>query len=161
MDLQSNFFLTNPQPEPNNMKNQSKLPSAEVITRDSFPGSKKIYVKGKIHPVKVAMREIETDDEVMFAKEITSGGNGSGKREKRKITVYDTSGPYPDPDVEINVHEGLLPLRSDWIRSRGDVEVLAGFSSSYANERLNDPKLHGIHFKNMRHPFKAKAGRNV
>src|SRR4030095_10716952 len=88
------------------MKNQAKVPSAEVITRTPFPQSKKIYVKGTLHDVKVAMREIETSDEYEVK-------NGSYKKEKAKITVYDTSGPYTDPEKNVDVTLGLQPLRRE------------------------------------------------
>ena len=100
------------------MTNQSKLPSQETITRTPFPKSEKIYVKGKLHPVEVAMREIETDDEIEIR-------NGTIRKEKFKITVYDTSGPYTDPSVHVNVREGLKPLRAKWIEERGDTESLS------------------------------------
>src|SRR6185295_17954385 len=123
------------------MKDQSKLPSQETITRTPFPKSKKIFVKGKLHPVEVAMREIETDDEIEIR-------NGSLRKEKFKITVYDTSGSYTDPGADVNVHVGLQPLRRAWILQRNDVDELEEFSSAYSNERLNDAKLNSIHFSN-------------
>ena len=92
-------------------RKKEKIPTGSVITRDPFPKSKKIYVDGEIHDIKVAMREVETDDP-------TSDAPGA---DKFKITLYDTSGPYTDPDVDINVHRGLPPLREKWIRDRGDV----------------------------------------
>src|SRR4249919_2217826 len=127
------------------MTSQVKLPSEKTITRTPFPKSKKIFVKGKQPDVNVAMREIETDDEVEVK-------NGTIKKEKFKLTVYDTSGPYTDPNQEINVHEGLKPLREKWIRDRNDVEELKEFTSGFANERLNDPLLSNIHFKKIRKP---------
>ena len=136
------------------MKDQSKLPTQETITRTPFPKSKKVFVKGKQHDVNVAMREIETDDEVEVR-------NGTIKKEKFKLTVYDTSGPYTDPNQEINVHDGIKPLREKWIRDRNDVEELKEFTSNFANECLNDPSLNNIHFKKIRKPLRAKKGMNV
>ncbi len=136
------------------MKDHNKLPSATTITRTPFPKSKKIFVKGKIHDIHVAMREIETDDVVEIK-------NGTIKKEKMKITVYDTSGAYTDPNSTVNVHEGLNPLRREWILKRGDVDELKNFSSQYSNERLSNSALSEIHFKNIHKPLRAKAGMNV
>ncbi|MGB3073677.1 MAG: phosphomethylpyrimidine synthase ThiC [Chitinophagales bacterium] len=136
------------------MKDQSKLPTASNITTTPFPASKKIFVKGKIHDIKVAMREITTEDEFETR-------NGTIKKEKVKVTVYDPSGPFTDPDVEVDVHKGLHRLRREWILGRGDVEELPVFSSEYANERLNDSQLSNIHFKNIPKPLRAKVNNNV
>src|SRR5580698_9748156 len=106
------------------MKNAQTLPGPETITTTPFPKSKKIYVKGKIHPVEVAMREIETDDAVVHA-------NGKSNGEKVKIAVYDTSGPFTDTAKTIDVKKGLDPLRLSWIKNRGDVDQLSAFSSGY------------------------------
>ena len=130
------------------MKNKQELPTEEKISTAPFPKSKKIFVKGKIHDMNVAMREIETSDETKEGKKIS-------------IPVYDTSGPYTDSDFKINVHEGLPALRTKWIQERNDVEQLEKFSSEYSNERLNDSTLNGIHFKNIRKPFRARTGMNV
>lgn len=137
------------------MKDQNRLPTAATITRTPFPGSKKIYVHGELNSIEVAMREIETDDAA-----ITKPGNGTEKH-KVKITVYDSSGPYTDPELEINVHDGLKPIRREWILKRDDVEELSSFSSMYANERISNGALNPIHFKNIRKPLRAKQGSNV
>ncbi|MBA2422424.1 MAG: phosphomethylpyrimidine synthase ThiC [Chitinophagales bacterium] len=142
------------------MKNQSKLPGAAAITRTPFPKSKKIYVRGRLHPVEVAMREIETEDLIPTARSFKST-NGSIPQKNIKITVYDSSGPFTDLEADINVHEGLKPLRRDWILQRGDVQELKHFSSEYSNQRLSDPALNEIHFRNIRKPLRAKAVGNV
>lgn len=136
------------------MKSETKLPTQSTITRNPFPKSKKIFVKGKIHPIEVAMREIETGDEFEIR-------NGTVTKEKVKIAVYDTSGPYTDPAMNVDVHQGLTPLRRDWILDRNDVEELPVFSSDYSNQRLSDQSLKRIHFKNMHYPLRAKSGGNV
>ena len=120
-----------------------------MITRDPFPKSKKIYVDGKIHDIKVSMREVETDDFLSDAPDA----------ERFKITLYDTSGPYTDPEVEIDVHRGLPPLREKWIRERGDVFELPDFSSEFARKRLE--RANGITFGNIRKPLRASPSRNV
>ncbi|MXW23029.1 MAG: phosphomethylpyrimidine synthase ThiC [Candidatus Dadabacteria bacterium] len=130
-------------------RKKEKIPTKSVITRDPFPKSKKIYVDGKIHDIKVAMREVETDDPI-------SDAPGA---DKFSITLYDTSGPYTDPDVDIDVHRGLPPLREKWIRERGDVQELSDFSSEFARKRLE--RANGITFGNIRKPLCAVPSRNV
>jgi phosphomethylpyrimidine synthase len=136
------------------MNDQTKLPDQATITRTPFARSKKIYAEGTIHRVKVAMREIETDDEFEIK-------NGTVKKEKVSIPVYDTSGPYTDPDAEINVYEGLKPLRAEWIQERKDTMQLQEFSSAYANERMNEGKLAEIRFGSIRKPLRARGSANV
>jgi len=126
------------------MRRTNALPQAASITRDPFPGSRKIHVRGEIHPISVAMRQIQFE--------------GS---DSRSLPVYDTSGPYTDPDVPINVREGLPGLRAEWIRSRGDVEELSDFSSRFARARNADPSLDSVRFGDLRKPLRAKAGSNV
>ena len=136
------------------MKNKDTAPKEGQITRNPFPNSKKIYVKGKIHPqIKVAMREIALSDTI---DSITKK-----KRPNEPVTVYDTSGPYTDPNKEINVHNGIERIREQWILDRGDVEELDSFSSKYCNERLNDKSLDHMRFDLKHKPKRAKKGKNV
>jgi phosphomethylpyrimidine synthase len=136
------------------MLKKEKIPTQDIITRDPFPRSKKIYVKGKLHDIKVTMREIDLDDSAP-----ASNGNGSNK--KLTLSVYDTSGLYTDPDVEIDVHKGLQGLRGKWISDRDDVERLDDFSSRYARRSLQNTNLNGIRFKHIKKPLRAKSGMNV
>ena len=124
-------------------RKKEKTPETSVITRDPYPNSEKVYVDGKIHDIKVSMREISVDDD-----------NGNSK-----LTVYDTSGPYTDPNIEIDVHSGLPRLREDWINKRDDVEELKEFTSKYAKIRAE--RANGISFKSQYNPLKAKPGLNV
>jgi phosphomethylpyrimidine synthase len=105
--------------------------------------SRKIYVPGSRTDIRVPMREITL-----------SGGNAP-------IQLYDTSGPYTDPDAFLDVKLGLPALRLPWIVGRGDVEELNGPSSQYRRERDEDPALGGIRFASVRRPLRAKAGRRV
>ncbi|HEC16804.1 MAG TPA: phosphomethylpyrimidine synthase ThiC [Sedimenticola sp.] len=123
---------------------------SEEITRP-FPGSRKIYVQGSRPDLRVPMREISQSD--------TSGIFGSEKNPP--IPVYDTSGPYTDPDVEIDLLRGLPDVRHAWIAERGDTEELAGPSSSYGRQRAADPALAPLRFEHIRRPRRAKAGHNV
>lgn len=136
------------------MKKKDTAPKKDGVTRSPFPNSKKIYVKGKIHPqISVAMREIELSDTVdSMTKERTPN---------EPVTVYDTSGAYTDPNKEINIHNGLERIREQWILDRGDVEELDNFTSKYCNERLNNEKLDHLRFNLKHKPKRAKKGKNV
>jgi phosphomethylpyrimidine synthase len=132
---------------------QDKIPSTYSITRTPFPASKKIYVPGQLHDVQVAMREITlTDTTHKF----------NGKVEKNPpVTVYDTSGPYTDPEIDIDVRKGLPKLREQWILERNDTEELKGISSEYGRERLGDTSLDHLRFEYLKKPLRAKPGQNV
>ncbi|WP_027138046.1 phosphomethylpyrimidine synthase ThiC [Gaetbulibacter saemankumensis] len=136
------------------MKNKDTAPKESQITRHPFPNSKKIYVPGKIHPqIKVAMREISlSDTKDSLTKKLTPN---------EPVTVYDTSGPYTDPDKAINVHNGIERIRESWIKDRGDVEQLNQFSSEYCNQRLKDSSLDHMRFSLLKLPLRAKKGKNV
>ncbi|WP_405252867.1 phosphomethylpyrimidine synthase ThiC [Dokdonia sp. Asnod3-C12] len=136
------------------MKNRDTAPKQGGITRNPFPNSKKIYVNGKIHPqIKVAMREIALSD--------TVDSMTKKKTPNEPVTVYDTSGPYTDPNKEINIHSGLERIRESWILERNNVEQLDSYSSTYCNERLNDKSLDHMRFKLLKKPIRAKKGENV
>jgi len=131
-----------------------KIPGQQVITRTPFPASRKIYVPGKLYPISVAMREISLGDTQLYGKH--------GESEKNPpVTVYDTSGPYTDPEQEIDVRKGLPRLRESWIMERGDVEPLAEVSSRYGQERLRDQSLDALRFEHLHSPLRAKPGQNV
>ncbi|AHM61330.1 phosphomethylpyrimidine synthase ThiC [Flammeovirgaceae bacterium 311] len=132
---------------------KEKTPQQEVISRDPFPKSQKIYVPGSLHNIRVAMREISLSD---------TQEKAGGKREKNPaVTVYDTSGPYTDPAVATDVRKGLHPLRRSWILERGDVEELPQISSQYGRARQADSSLDSLRFAHIQRPLKAKAGKNV
>src|SRR6478752_3230794 len=136
---------------------QEHTPSENKITREPLTSSKKIYVQGQLHPsVKVAMREITLTDTVH------KFGPKSEKREKNPpVVVYDTSGPYTDPNIQIDLKKGLPKVRQQWILDRGDVEQLSDISSEYGRQRLADQSLDALRFEHLKMPLKAKAGQNV
>ena len=125
---------------------------AHHITRSPFPNSKKIYVEGKIHPIRVAMREI--------ALSATKLSNGTLEHNP-PVTVYDTSGPYTDENSEINIEKGLPRIREQWILDRNDVEILEGITSEYGKTRLADPKLDELRFSYNHKPKVARQGKEV
>ncbi|WP_435634581.1 phosphomethylpyrimidine synthase ThiC [Pseudomonas solani] len=135
-------------------KQQANLSESAQVDQQSiqpFPRSQKIYVQGSRPDIRVPMREISLDvTPTAFGGEINA-----------PVMVYDTSGPYTDPSVTIDVRKGLADVRSRWIDDRGDTELLAGLSSSFGQERLASPELTAMRFAHVRNPRRAKAGRNV
>ena len=126
------------------------------VADQSFPNSKKVYVQGEIHDIRVGMREISLSDTLV------SGQKESAVYEKNQpLCVYDTSGFYTDDSIEIDVHKGIPRLRDNWIEARGDVEFLSGKSSNYSQQRLADEGLDHIRFEHLPKVRKAKAGKNV
>jgi len=118
-----------------------------------FSGSRKVFEKGSLHPdIRVPFREIELSP---------TFDSDSNKIVNDSIKVYDTSGPYTDPRIKIDISQGLPPLRKDWIVNRGDVEELAESTSTYRKERESDPSLKHIRFPQIRKPLCAKPGKNV
>ncbi|MCT4639082.1 MAG: phosphomethylpyrimidine synthase ThiC [Bacteroidales bacterium] len=122
-----------------------------LVTMGPIPGSKKIYVKGKLHNISVAMREIELSDTV----------DTDGNVEKNApVTVYDTSGPYTDVNANVDLTKGLPRLREKWIEDREDVVRLEGLSSEYGQQRLGDTSLDELRFEHVvTKPFVAKEGK--
>ena len=113
-----------------------------------LPGSRKVYVQGSRPDIRVPLREIsQSDTPASFGAETNP-----------RIYVYDTSGPYTDPDAHIDIRSGLPALRAAWIEGRDDTEVLSGPSSRYGRERLLDPKLAELRFALERKPRRARSG---
>ena len=129
--------------------------SSSKITCGPLPGSRKAYVKGKGQGVRVPVREI-----LLTGRSENEGGNGGGSK-GATFPVYDTSGPYTDPEVKIDVHRGLAPVREKWIRQRGDVEELDEYSSPFARKRQSDFDLDSVRFEKQRNSLRAKPGRTV
>jgi phosphomethylpyrimidine synthase len=102
------------------------------------------------------MREIRLSP----TRQATAGG-GASEIANPPLRVYDTSGPYTDPDVAIDVRAGLPPVRHDWIVGRGDVDELPESTSEYGRRRARDPKLEKFRFVRTRRPLRAKSGRCV
>ncbi|MCH2341362.1 MAG: phosphomethylpyrimidine synthase ThiC [Pseudomonas sp.] len=116
-----------------------------------FPRSQKIYVQGSRPDIRVPMREISLDvTPTDFGGEINA-----------PVLVYDTSGPYTDPSVTIDVRKGLADVRSAWIDDRGDTELLEGLTSQFGQQRLADAELTKMRFAHVRNPRRAKPGKNV
>ncbi|TBU88026.1 phosphomethylpyrimidine synthase ThiC [Phytopseudomonas dryadis] len=141
------------------VKQQQNLSESAQVDQQSiqpFPRSQKIYVQGSRPDIRVPMREISLDVTPTAFSETRSGGEINAP-----VTVYDTSGPYTDPSVTIDVRKGLADVRSPWIEERGDTERLGGLSSEFGQRRLADAELTKMRFAHVRNPRRAKPGRNV
>ena len=115
-----------------------------------LPRSRKVYVTGSRPDLRVPMREIAQSDTP----------SAFGAESNPPLSVYDTSGPYTDPQAKIDIRSGLAPLRAGWIDERGDTEELPGPSSRYGVERLGDPRLAELRFNLKRLPRRARGGPN-
>ncbi len=116
-----------------------------------LPNSKKVYIDGTQEGVRVPMREVtQSDTAASF-----------GKEKNPSIFVYDTSGPYTDPECNIDIRRGIPPLRGGWIEQRADTETLDGPTSAYGRARLEDPQLTQMRFQLGRKPLRARGGENV
>jgi len=132
-------------------RNAGAIVHQDRITREGFPASRRIYVRGRLfEDVRVPMREITLSP--------TRPSDGGSPQPNPPVTVYDTSGPYTDPELEIDLARGLPPLRGRWIRARGDVQELSESTSATGRRRLADPALDGIRFPTPRRPLRARPG---
>ncbi len=129
----------------------SRSAQVDEASVQPFPNSRKVYVEGSRADIRVPMREISLAD--------TPTDMGGEKNDP--LYVYDTSGPYTDPEANIDVRKGLEPLRAGWIEERGDTEHLNGLSSEYGRAREQDLRLDHLRFELTRKPLRAKPGSNV
>ncbi len=127
--------------------------TAEIdpATKVPFANSRKVYIQGSRADIQVPFREISLSD--------TPSQFGAEKNPP--VMVYDTSGVYTDPNVNVDIRNGLPAMRAAWIMERGDVEQLDGPSSTFGHQRLVDPALSEMRFNLHRKPLRAKAGANV
>ena len=139
--------------------------SFEPSSQDQLPNSKRVYVNGKIHPdVRVAFREISQSPTKSLSGDV---------EDNAPVRVYDTSGPWGDPDFEGDVAKGLPALRDKWIRDRADVEEYDGrtakpldngyLSSVHADHATQRDKANRLtEFPGLRRkPLRATAGHPV
>lgn len=122
-----------------------------LLSTGPFPGSVKHFVKGSLHPtLQVAMRRV----------------NLSPAAKEEDVILYDTSGPYTDPNVNIDIRKGINKYRAQWIEARGDVEHYEGrqikpVDNGFKNEAEAQKKSVGLfEFPNTQ-PLRAKFGKNV
>ena len=122
----------------------------------AFPNSRRIYLTGSRADLRVPMREIQ------LSPTLTGGGKDNPQFEENEpVPVYDTAGPYGDPDAAIDVRAGIARLRESWIAERADTQPIEQLSSVYTQQRLVDEGLDHLRFENLPRPRRAQAGRRV
>ena len=129
----------------------AEKPQVDSRVVQPFPRSGKIYVRGSRDDIRVPMREITCSDTP----------SSSGLEKNPPITVYDTSGPYTDPAIDIDLRQGLAGIRENWISERDDTIQLDALSSAYGRRRMSDEKLVELRFACTRTPRRARSGCNV
>lgn len=127
----------------------------ENIDVNSYPGSEKVYIDGELHPIKVAMRRVNLTPTVR----IVDGEKLT--RQNVPVYVYDTSGVYTDPAVEVDINEGLPRIREEWTARRDDLERLPHITSDYGRMREADSSLDAIRFAHRYAPLRAKEGKAI
>lgn len=138
------------------MNKPSDIPSIEVLEKDfeqkfAYPASEKKYLVGSRPDIRVPMRWISQQSTQV----------NDQKSPNPPIPIYDTSGPYSDPDVVINLKKGLPHIRKNWILDRGETEELSGPTSTYGQARAKDANTQDLRFAHISPPRVAKAGKNV
>ena len=123
---------------------------SDAVTQP-FPNSRKVYVQGSRLDVQVPMREVT----------LTPTASSQGIEDNPPIFISDTSGPYTDPGVPIDLLAGLPDLRTSWIVERSDTEQLPAPSSEFGRRRQADPALAHLRFEHLRTPRRARPGRTV
>jgi phosphomethylpyrimidine synthase len=130
----------------------SETAQVDQASIQPFPNSKKVFVQGSRPDIQVAMREITLTPTLL--------GDGSYEQNP-PVRIYDTSGPYTDPTISIDIRKGLAPIQADWIVERGDTEELDGYTSLYTKSRDQNLVVEQIRFENKVNPRRAKKGSNV
>ena len=131
------------------LQNLEKIDSSYI---ENLPNSKKFYVEGSRPDIQVPMREITLHDTI----------HSDDSTEKNPpLYVFDTTGPYTDPSIKIDLHKGLNPVRAKWIQERNDSCILEDFTSDYFHTRREKTDLDTLRFPNLKAPRKALKGKNV
>ncbi|MGO3843196.1 MAG: phosphomethylpyrimidine synthase ThiC, partial [Alcaligenes pakistanensis] len=125
--------------------------SVDPAAIQPLPNSRKTYQTGSRPDLRVPFREISLADTP----------SQFGAEPNPSLSVYDTSGPYTDPTVQIDIRKGLPPLRQAWVAERGDTELMAGLNSQYGQVRQADPELDTLRFELKRQPRRSISGANV
>ncbi|MBU2887656.1 phosphomethylpyrimidine synthase ThiC [Gilvimarinus agarilyticus] len=135
----------------NTVEHLSESAVVDTASVQPFPRSSKQYVQGSRPDIRVPMRSIALD----------TTPTEFGGEHNPDVRVYDTSGPYTDPEQKIDLRQGLADVRRQWITERQDTEALEAVNSDYTRARLADPELDALRFAHQRRPLRAKAGKNV
>ena len=121
-----------------------------ILTPSSYPASRKRYLHGSRADLRVPCREIK----------LSATRHSDRLEENPPLPVYDTSGPYTDPDVRIELTRGLPALRTSWIKERDDTEILGRPSSEYARRREDDLLSFHVRFPSPFISRRAQSGKN-
>ncbi|WP_147193991.1 phosphomethylpyrimidine synthase ThiC [Pantoea sp. CCBC3-3-1] len=149
--------MSTPSKKPNRREQRAEAQQfIDSLQGSAFPNSKRIWLTGSRPDICVPMREIQLSPTVV-------GGSKDNPllEENEPVPVYDTAGPYGDPEAKIDVHAGLNKLRDGWISERGDTQYIKQLSSVYTQQRLADEGLDHLRFDNLPRPRRALAGRCV
>jgi len=122
-----------------------------IRTPSSYPASRKRYFPGDHADMRVPYREIT----------LSATHHTDRTEENPPLPVYDTSGPYTDADVRIDLSRGLPDVRTEWIKQRGDTEILSGPTSEYARQRERDLLTYHLRFPSPFISRRARSGQNV
>ena len=124
--------------------------------RITYPRSEKVYMPGKLFPeIRVAMRKVSQ------VPTVTVNGDERIETPNPDVYIYDTSGPFSDPNQNIDLKKGLPRMREPWIVGRGDVEQLPEITSEYGLMRKNDKSLDHLRFEHITLPYRAKEGKCI
>lgn len=114
-------------------------------------------MQGELYPdIRVGMRAVEQVPSVRI--------DNNGEKHytpNPDIYIYDTSGAFSDPEIDVDLRKGLPRLREEWILGRGDVEQLAEVSSGYGRARISDHSLDSLRFEHIALPYRAKQGAKI
>lgn len=123
----------------------------------AYAKREKFYIGGKLFPeIQVGMTKVN------LTPTVTKNENGIPNYEQNApVLIYDTSGPFSDPNVKIDLKQGLPRMRESWITKRGDTEELQELTSEYGRERLSDHSLDHLRFEHIRMPRRAVKGRQI
>lgn len=126
------------------------------IKVDSYPNSEKVYIKGALFPIEVAMRKVK----LLPTVKVKADGE-KVRTENAPVYVYDTSGEFTDKSKKVDIYKGLSRIREQWIHERGDVVELDSISSEYGRKRMNDTSLDAIRFPVQNKPMVAAEGKKI
>ena len=122
--------------------------------KKAYAQREKAYMNGKLFPfIRVGMQKVNLTPTVKIVngeKEMTPNA---------PVYIYDTSGPFSDPSMQIDLKKGLPRMRESWITARGDVEQLPSITSEYGKMRRDDKSLDHLRFEHIALPYRAKAGK--
>lgn len=124
---------------------------AAIQARSTYHGSCKRYFTGSRPDLNVPYREVS----------LSTTHHSDRVEQNPPLPLYDTSGPYTDPEAQIDLTRGLPPLRDAWIKDRKDTKVLIGPSSEYARLREDDVVAFFQRFPSIPRPRRALSAKNI